>query len=144
MCGVWLYFLNVQKNGNRKINQHQKKQIWLYIYYLVFLVLFRVDTEISQVGSGAYLEFYWKGTFFNSTVPAMVGPPDNKPKPNCYVSGPNHFFHPNQFSTRCVVVSFNSWLTVPLAVVVQTRWFNLAIICVACAYLEGWFSDKKN
>ena len=37
------------------------------------------------------------------------------------------FYHPNQFSTRCVVYSFNSWLTVPLCVVVHTHWLNLPI-----------------
>ena len=36
-----------------------------------------------------------------------------------------NFYHPNQLSTRCLVESFNSWLTVPLGVVVHKRWLNL-------------------
>ena len=38
------------------------------------------------------------------------------------------FYHPNQLSITCVVQSFNSWSTVPLSIVVQTHWLNLAIL----------------
>ena len=39
---------------------------------------------------------------------------------------PSELYLPNQFSIRCIAKSFNSWLTVPLGVVVQMRWINLA------------------
>ena len=43
-----------------------------------------------------------------------------------WTTTPKNFYHPNQLSIRCVVYSFNSWATVPLSVVVQTHWLNLA------------------
>ena len=44
-----------------------------------------------------------------------------------WTTKPKSFYHPNQLRTICVIESFSSWLTVPLGVVVQTRWLNLAI-----------------
>ena len=38
-----------------------------------------------------------------------------------WTTKPKNFYHPNQFSIRCIVKSFNSWSTVPLGVVVQIQ-----------------------
>ena len=63
-----------------------------------------------------------------------------------WTTTPKNFNHPNRLSTRCVVESFNSRLTIPLLdVVVQKRWLNLANI----QYKENWKSKmnlnlKKN
>ena len=42
-----------------------------------------------------------------------------------WTTTPKNFYHPNQLSIRCVVWSFNSWLSVLLSVVVQIHWLNL-------------------
>ena len=53
---------------------------------------------------------------------------NNEVKPELLDDDPKSFYHPNQLSTRCVVGSFHSWLTVPLDVVVQTCRLNLAYV----------------
>ena len=54
-----------------------------------------------------------------------------------WTTKPKDYYHPNQLSTRCVVESFSSWLTVPpFGVVVHTRWLNLTNICNGRKYLK--------
>ena len=36
-----------------------------------------------------------------------------------WTTTPTNIYHPSQISKRCIVESFNSWLTVPLGVVVR-------------------------
>ena len=54
---------------------------------------------------------------------------------NFWITAPKNFYYSNQLRTRCRVGSYNSWLTVPLGGVVQTRWLNLANIYMKCQKL---------
>ena len=46
-------------------------------------------------------------------------------KPRISTTTPRDLYQPNHFSGKSLVNSFNSWLTLPLGVVVQTHWLNL-------------------
>ena len=100
-----------------------KKKYSVFIMVLTYMIILQYFITIwcQRKRCGPFIFSYSMLTVVRPTLLARLSQ-------GLWTTTPKNFYHPNQHSTRCVLESFNSWLTVRPGVVVRTRWLNLATV----------------